>query len=63
MILLGVAVAGLFEVESSVQVYGNSLMMVLVAFGVGMIVHWGMLWGARTCGLQQGVARDRRAER
>ncbi|WP_419053351.1 helix-turn-helix transcriptional regulator [Collinsella stercoris] len=45
MILLGVAVAGLFEVESSVQVYGDSLMMVLVAFGVGMIVHWGMLWG------------------
>lgn len=45
VILLGVAVAGLFEVESNVQVYGNSLMMVLVAFGVGMIVHWGMLWG------------------
>lgn len=45
VILLGVAVAGLFEVESNVQVYGDSLMMVLVAFGVGMIVHWGMLWG------------------
>ena len=45
MILLGVAVAGLFEVESNVQVYGDSLMMVLVALGVGMIVHWGMLWG------------------
>lgn len=45
VILLGVAVEGLFEVESNVQVYGNSLMMVLVAFGVGMIVHWGMLWG------------------
>lgn len=45
MILLGVAVAGLFEVESSVQVYGDSLMMVLVALGVGTIVHWGMLWG------------------
>ena len=45
VILLGVAVAGLFEVESNVQVYGNSLMMVLVALGVGMIVHWGMLWG------------------
>lgn len=45
VILLGVAVAGLFEVESNVQVCGNSLMMVLVAFGVGMIVHWGMLWG------------------
>lgn len=45
VILLGVAVAALFEVESNVQVYGDSLMMVLVAFGVGMIVHWGMLWG------------------
>lgn len=45
MILLGVAVAGLFEVESNVRVYGDSLMMVLVALGVGMIVHWGMLWG------------------
>lgn len=45
VILLGVAVAGLFEVESNVQVYGDSLMMVLVALGVGMIVHWGMLWG------------------
>lgn len=45
VILLGVAVAGLFEVESNVQVYGDSLMMVLVAIGVGMIVHWGMLWG------------------
>ena len=45
MILPGVAVAGLFEVESNVQVYGDSLMMVLVALGVGMIVHWGMLWG------------------
>lgn len=45
VILLGVAVAGLFEVESNVQVYGNSLMMVLVALGVGIIVHWGMLWG------------------
>lgn len=45
MILLGVAVAGLFEVESNVQVYGDSLMMVLVALGVGTIVHWGMLWG------------------
>ncbi|WP_072414361.1 helix-turn-helix transcriptional regulator [Collinsella phocaeensis] len=45
VILLGVAVAGLFEVESNVQVYGNSLMMVLAALGVGMIVHWGMLWG------------------
>lgn len=45
MILLGVAVAGLFEIESSVQVYGDSLMMVLVALGVGTIVHWGMLWG------------------
>ncbi len=31
VILLGVAVAGLFEVESNEQVYGNSLMMVLVA--------------------------------
>lgn len=47
MILLGVAVAGLFEIESSVQVYGNSLMMVLVALGVGIIVHWGMLWGRK----------------
>lgn len=45
VILLGVAVAGLFEVESNVQVYGVSLMMVLVALGVGIIVHWGMLWG------------------
>ena len=45
MILLGVAVAGLFEVESNVRVYGDSLMMVLVALGVGTIVHWGMLWG------------------
>ena len=45
MILLGVAVAGLFEVESNVQIYGDSLMMVLVALGVGTIVHWGMLWG------------------
>lgn len=45
MILLGVAAAGLFEVESNVRVYGDSLMMVLVALGVGMIVHWGMLWG------------------
>ena len=45
MILLGVAVAGLFEVESNVQVYGDSLMMVLVALGVGTIVYWGMLWG------------------
>lgn len=45
VILLGVAVAGLFEVESNVQVYGDSLMMVLVALGVGTIVHWGMLWG------------------
>lgn len=45
VILLGVAVAGLFEVESNVQVYGDSLMMVLVALGVGIIVHWGMLWG------------------
>ncbi len=45
VILLGVAVAGLFEVESNVQVYGDSLMMVLVAIGVGMIVHWGLLWG------------------
>lgn len=45
VILLGVAVAGLFEVESNVRVYGDSLMMVLVAIGVGMIVHWGMLWG------------------
>ncbi len=45
MILLGVAVAGLFEVESNVRIYGDSLMMVLVAFGVGAIVHWGMLWG------------------
>ena len=45
MIPLGVAVGGLFEVESSVQVYGDSLMMVLVALGVGAIVHWGMLWG------------------
>ena len=45
VILLGVAVAALFEVESNVQVYGDSLMMVLVALGVGTIVHWGMLWG------------------
>lgn len=45
VILLGVAVAGLFEVESNVQVYGVLLMMVLVALGVGTIVHWGMLWG------------------
>lgn len=45
VILLGVAAAALFEVESNVQVYGESLMMVLVAIGVGMIVYWGMLWG------------------
>lgn len=45
VILLGVAVACLFEVESNVRVYGDSLMVVLVALGVGMIVHWGMLWG------------------
>ena len=35
----------MFEVESNVRVYGDSLMMVLVALGVGTIVHWGMLWG------------------
>ncbi len=45
IILLGIAVSALFEVEANVQVYGDTLMMVLVAVGVGVIVHWGMLWG------------------
>ncbi|MDO4437705.1 MAG: helix-turn-helix transcriptional regulator [Coriobacteriaceae bacterium] len=45
LILLGIAVAALFEVESDVQVYGSTLMMVLIAAGVGVIVHWSMLWG------------------
>lgn len=48
VILLGVAVAALFEVESNVQVYGDSLMMVLVALGIGMIVHWACSGGTRT---------------
>ena len=45
LILAGVAASALFEVESSVRVYGGPLMMTLIALGVGAIVHWGMLWG------------------
>ncbi len=45
LILLGVALAAMFEVESNVRMYGDSLMVSLVAIGVGAIVYWGMLWG------------------
>ena len=44
LILAGVAISALFDVESSVRAYGNPLMLAFVAFGSGVIIYWGMLW-------------------
>ena len=47
LILFGVALAALFEVESSLRVYGDMLMLVIIAFGVGAIIHWSMHWSRK----------------
>lgn len=45
LILLGVASKPLFSVESNVSEYGGTLMVALMAAGVGTILYWSMLWG------------------